>query len=140
VGVTVYGNLNFLVNTSSPQTTITDSVSRLNSSEVNYSGSSQFAISTIPPEYGASKYVIEVEKTTSGINTSRSLVALDSIHYRNGEYLSNINYSVLGNIDDLNFETTFDELNNQYILTYIPNGSADYSIKFFEKNILSINT
>jgi hypothetical protein len=140
VGATVHGNFNFLVDTPSPQSTITDSVSRLNSSEINYSGSSQITLSSIPGEYGASKYVIEVTKTISGINTSKSLVALDAIHYKNGDYLNNIYYSVLGNIDDLNFETNFDTGLNQYVLTYIPNQSADYSIKFFEKNISSINT
>lgn len=140
VGATIHGNFNFLVNTQYPQSTITDSVSRLNSSEVNYSGSSPVPLSSIPGEYGASKYVIEVTKTVSGINTSKSLVALDAIHYKNGDYMDNIYYSVLGNINDLNFETNFDDLLNEYVLSYIPNGSADYKIKFFEKNISAINT
>jgi hypothetical protein len=140
VGVTIHGNFNFLVETAAPQSTISDSLTRLNSSEINFSGSSQVAISSISSEYGASKYVIEVTKTTSGINTSKSLIALDSIHYKNGDYLNHIYYSILGNINDLNFETNFDIASNEYILSYIPNGSADYSIKFFEKNILSINT
>jgi len=62
---------------------------------------------------------------------------LDLIHNQQNSYLNNINYSVIGNLTDLSFETTYDSGANTYVLYYIPADNADYSIKFFEKNILT---
>jgi hypothetical protein len=66
-------------------------------------------------------------------------VALNSIHYNLEDYLVNTNYGIIGDKNDLNFEMVFDSGNENYILSYIPSDSAEYTITFFEKNILGIN-
>jgi hypothetical protein len=137
VGVTVFGNFDFITNTLTSPSTILTEFTRLNSSSVTYTGSSAVAITTVSTDYSASKYIIEVSKTI-GITTQKSLIAFDAIHYNKDSYLNNVNYSILGNIDDLNFVTNYDDVNNCYILSYEPNGTANYNIKFFEKNILGI--
>jgi hypothetical protein len=137
IGVTIFGNFNFIKNTVTLPQEITDQFTRVNSSKITYTGSAQVAISTIPGDYSASKYIIEVTKTV-GLSTQRSIVGLDLIHYNQDEYLNNINYGILGNFDDLNFETNFDLLSNSYVLSFIPSQSATYVIKFFEKNIYTL--
>jgi hypothetical protein len=140
VGVTVYGIFNFITNTLVSPSTIIDETTRLNSSRVNYTGSSQVAITTVGADYSASKYVIEVKKYDPiGVTTQISLVALNSIHYNLEDYLVNTNYGIIGDKNDLNFEMVFDSGNENYILSYIPSDSAEYTITFFEKNILGIN-
>jgi hypothetical protein len=140
VGVTVYGIFNFITNTLVSPSTIIDETTRLNSSRVNYTGSSQVAIATVGADYSASKYVIEVKKYDPiGVTTQISLVALNSIHYNLEDYLVNTNYGIIGDENDLNFEMVFDSGNENYILSYIPSDSAEYTITFFEKNILGIN-
>lgn len=138
IGVTVYANIKFLTNTLSSPSEIVTSPTRLNSSAVSgtYSSGNNEIINTISANYAASKYGIEVTKTV-GVTTQRSFVLLDSIHYQQNTYLNNINYSILGNIEDLSFETTYDSGTNTYTLFYTPADNADYSIKFFEKNILT---
>jgi hypothetical protein len=96
-------------------------------------------ISTVSGDYGVSKFGVEVTKTV-GLTTQKSFIQIDSIHYIQDTYLNNINYSILGNIDDLEFNTIYDLASNSYVLTYTPASNADYSIKFFEKNILSVRT
>lgn len=140
VGVTVYGIFNFITNTLTAPRTIIDETTRLNSSRINYTGSSQVAITTISSDYSASKYVIEVKKYDPiGVTTQVSLLSLNSIHYNLEDYLVNNNYALLGDRNDLNFEMIYDSPNNDYILTYSPSDSAQYTITFFEKNILGIN-
>jgi len=138
VGVTVYSNITFLTNTLTSPSEIVDSPTRLNSSAVSgsYTSGNDEIIATISADYAASKYGIEVTKTV-GVTTQKSFVLLDTIHYQQNTYLNNINYSVLGNIDDLSFETTYESGTNSYLLSYIPANNANYSIKFFEKNILT---
>lgn len=137
IGVTVYTKLMMLTNTFEPENLIIDQFSRLNSDEVTFSGDSQVAISTISSDYGASRYIIEVSKTV-GINTSKHLVILNSIHYNEQDYLNNINYSILGSQEELEFQTVFDQINNEYELIYTPTENADYNIKFVSKSILRV--
>jgi hypothetical protein len=138
VGVTVYTNVTFLTNTLISPSEIVDSPTRLNSSAVSgsYTSGNDEIITVVPTSYAASKFGIEVTKTI-GITTQKSFVLLDSVHYQQDTYLNNINYSVIGNLNDLSFETTYDSGTNTYILSYIPADNANYSIKFFEKNILT---
>ena len=137
IAVTVFGNFNFIKDTiTAPQEILSD-FTRINSAKVNYTGGAQVAISTIPGDYSASKYIIEVTKT-AGLTTERSIVGLDLIHYNQEEYLNNINYGILGNFEDLNFQTEYDLPSNSYVLSFIPSESATYVIKFFEKNIYTL--
>jgi hypothetical protein len=137
IGVTVYTKLMMLTNTFDPENLIIDQFSRLNSEEVTFSGSSQVAISTISSDYGATRYTIEVTKTV-GIDTSKHLVILNSIHYNEQDYLNNINYAILGEDAELQFQTVFDQINNEYELVYTPTENADYNIKFVGKSILRV--
>jgi hypothetical protein len=127
-----------LTNTLISPSEIVDSPTRLNSSAVSgsYTSGNDEIITVVPTSYAASKFGIEVTKTI-GITTQKSFVLLDSVHYQQDTYLNNINYSVIGNLNDLSFETTYDSGTNTYILSYIPADNANYSIKFFEKNILT---
>ena len=137
IGVTIFGNFNFITNTKESPSQIVDQFTRVNSDKINYTGGAQVAISTIPGDYSASKYIIEVTKTV-GLTTEKNLVGLDLIHYNQESYLNNINYGIIGDYDDLNFETQFDLPTNTYVLSFIPNESATYVIKFFEKNIYTL--
>jgi hypothetical protein len=141
IGVTVYANVTFLDNTLSSPNIITDTLTRLNSSMItgSYTIGAAEVISTVSGDYGVSKFGVEVTKTV-GLTTQKSFIQIDSIHYIQDTYLNNINYSILGNIDDLEFNTIYDLASNSYVLTYTPASNADYSIKFFEKNILSVRT
>jgi hypothetical protein len=141
VGVTVYSNITLLVDTLTSPNEITDTLTRLNSSEVSgaFSADSPEIISIVSADYGASKYAIEVSKTIGPV-TQKSFVLINSIHYQQESYLNNINYSIIGNFDDLEFNTIYDLSSNSYVLAYTPSENATYTIKFFEKNILSIRT
>ena len=138
IGVTVYTNIHILTNIINSPSEIVDSFTRLNSSIINYTGAASVAIATVPSSYGGSKYVIELTKN-NGISTERGLIQIDTLHYEES-YLSNVNYSIIGNFDDLNFQTVYDDINDKYIITYVPNESANYTIKFFEKNISKLIT
>jgi len=137
VAVTTYGNITLLTNTLTSPSEIVVDTTRLNSSAVSgtYTSGNDEIVATIPVDYAASKYGIEVTKTV-GMTTEKSFILLDSIHYQN-TYLNHINYSIIGNLNDLSFETIYDSGTNSYVLSYIPADNADYSIKFFEKNILT---
>ena len=137
IAATVYGIFNFITNTNTSPNEIIDGTTRLNSSRVTYSGGSPVSISSVFADYSASKYVIEVQKTV-GLTTQVNLISVNSIHYSLEDYLYNVNYGIIGNQSDLNFSVIFDEPNNQYVLTYTPSESANYTITFFEKNILGI--
>jgi len=138
IAVTTYGNITLLTNTLTSPSEILTSPTRLNSSVVSgsYTLGNDEIVSTISDFYAASKYGIEVTKTV-GVTTQKSFILLDLIHNQQNSYLNNINYSVIGNLTDLSFETTYDSGANTYVLYYIPADNADYSIKFFEKNILT---
>ena len=138
IGVTIYGNVTFLKDTLSSPNTIIDTLSRLNSDEVSgtYSVGVDETILTIPANYGASKFSVEVTKTV-GLTTTKSFILIDSIHYLKDTYLNNINYSMFGDENDLVFYTNYDLPTDSYSLVYTPASNADYTIKFFEKNILS---
>lgn len=137
IAVTIFGNFNFITDTLVSPAEITDQFTRVNSDKITYTGGAQVAISTIPGDYSASKYIVEVTKTV-GVTTQKSLIGLDLIHYNQDSYLNNISYGILGNFDDLNFQTEFDLPTNTYILSFIPSQSATYVIKFFEKNIYTL--
>lgn len=137
----LYANLHLLTNNNvSPQIQSLD-YGRLNSSRIQFTASTldPVAISTITSDYGASKYVIEIEKTV-GVTTERSIIQINSIHYDiipdQEKYLNNINYGIIGNYDDIEFSTIFDSNSGTYTLAYYPNALATYDIKFYEKNIL----
>jgi hypothetical protein len=137
----LYINLNLLVNTPGITTSIELENGRLNSSSVQFTASTldPVGITTITKEYGASKYVIEVEKTV-GVTTERSIIQINSVHYdiitEQEKYLNNINYGIIGNYEDLSFSTIFDPNQGTYSLAYYPNELADYKITFLEKNLL----
>jgi len=137
IGVTVYTKLLMLTNNFDIDNLIIDQFSRLNSDEVTFSGSSQIGISTVSSDYGLSRYTIEVSKTV-GVTTTKHLIILNSIHYNEQDYLSNINYSILGDQVELNFDTVFDQVNSKYTLVYTPTENADYTIKFVEQSILRV--
>lgn len=137
----LYINANLLVNTPvSPYYQDLD-YGRLNSSNVQFTASTldPVGITTISKEYGASKYVIEIEKTV-GVTTERSIIQINSVHYDvvtvEEKYLTNVNYGIIGNFDDVNFSSIFDPNAGTYTLAYYPNELANYNIKFYEKNIL----
>lgn len=137
----LYINLNLLVNTPGITTSIELDNGRLNSSNIQFTASTldPVGITTITKDYGASKYVIEVEKTV-GVTTERSIIQINSTHYDivtvQEKYLNNVNYGIIGNEYDLSFSTIFDPNQGTYSLVYYPNELADYNIKFYEKNIL----
>lgn len=137
VAVTVFGNFNFITESNTSPQEIIDTFTRVNSSKVNYTGDSQVAISTISGDYSSSKYIIEVTKTV-GVSTEKSIIGLDLIHYNQDNYLNNISYGIIGNFADLDFQTEYDLPSNSYTLSFIPSESAEYVIKFFEKNIYTL--
>jgi hypothetical protein len=51
--------------------------------------------------------------------------------------MKDITYGHLGDVDDINFVTSYDSLNDEYVVSFTPSENADYVIKFFEKNISS---
>jgi hypothetical protein len=140
VPVTVYGNFNFIVNSStSPQQQI-DGFSRLNSNSISIVGATSGnpeLVSTIDSGYSASKYIIQVEKIV-GVTSEKSLIGIDMVNYFGSDYMKNIQYGVLGNISDLNFSVQYDVFSDTYQVFYTPTENADYNITFFEKNISSI--
>lgn len=137
----LYINANLLVNTPVSPSNQDLTYGRLNSSNIQFNASTldPVGITTISKEYGASKYVIEVEKTV-GVTTERSIIQINSVHYdivtAQEKYLNNVNYGIIGNFDDVNFSSIFDPNAGTYTLAYYPNELANYNIKFYEKNIL----
>lgn len=139
IGVTVYSNINVLTNTLISPNEVVDNFTRLNSNIVNYTGNSPFIISNVSSSYGGSKYSLEVTKD-NGVTVERGFAQIDIVHYNNELYLSHVNYSIIGDFDNLNFQTSYNITNDEYILTYIPDENSNYTIKFFEKNISKLIT
>lgn len=137
IGVTIYVNANLLRNTVVNPNFISLDYGRLYSSGIQTTTSSPIGITTFQTDYSSSKFVVEVKKTV-GVTTSIHTIHLNCIHYNiDGEkYLNNINYSYLGNIEDLEFNTIFDQGSNTYTLVYYPNTNANYDIKFYQHSIL----
>ena len=136
--VTVYTNMNFIHNTTiNPQEQEAD-FTRLNSGIVTFTGTalSDQEISRFSSYYSASKYVMLIEKTV-GVTTTKSIVSVNMIHYFADFYMKDITYGHLGDVDDINFVTSYDSLNDEYVVSFTPSENADYVIKFFEKNISS---
>jgi hypothetical protein len=136
--VIVYTNMNFIHNTTiNPQEQEAD-FTRLNSGIVTFTGTalSDQEISRFSSYYSASKYVALIEKTV-GVTTTKSIVSVDMIHYFADSYMKDITYGHLGDVDDINFVTSYDSLNDEYVVSFTPSENADYVIKFFEKNISS---
>lgn len=137
----LYINASLLVNTNSSPEEISLEYGRLNSSSVSFTAANlnPVGITTIGQDYGASKYAIEVKKTV-GLTTEVNFIQINSVHYiidvPQQKYLNNINYGIIGNFSDLEFETTFDEIAGSYTLSYKPSSLANYEITFYEKNIL----
>jgi hypothetical protein len=137
----LYINASLLVNTVTSPSTINLEQGLLNSSRVQFTNSNLNAvgINTFSNEYAASKFVIEVKKTV-GVTTTFNIIQLNSIHYNviqgQEKYLNNISYGIIGNYDDLNFQTIYDEPAGTYSLIYYPNELATYDIKFYKKSIL----
>ena len=77
-----------------------------------------------------------IEKTV-GVTTTKSIVSVNMIHYFADFYMKDITYGHLGDVDDINFVTSYDSLNDEYVVSFTPSENADYVIKFFEKNISS---
>ncbi len=138
IGVTLLTNLNLITNTFASPNEITRELSKLKSAEVVVTTSSQVAISTISSLYSASKHILEATKVV-GLTTYSSLVQINSIHFE--DYLVNTVYGSVGNFPEteLNFETVFNSLNGEYILSFNPSESATYKFRYLEKSILSPN-
>ena len=141
VSTYLYINANLLVNTQVNPSSQDLEYAKLNSSRIQFTASTldPIGISTISKDYAASKYVIEVQKTV-GVTTQRSIIQINSVHYdiipAQEKYLNNINYGIIGNFDDLEFNTIFDQNSGTYTLAYYPNNLATYDIKFYQKSIL----
>jgi len=141
IGSYLYINANLLVNSQTNPSYQDLEYAKLNSSRLQFTASTldPVGISSITKDYAASKYVIEVQKTV-GITTQRSIIQINSVHYdiipEQEKYLNNINYGIIGNFDDLEFNTIFDQNSGTYTLTYYPNDLATYDIKFYQKSIL----
>ena len=137
IGVTVYVNATLIRNTYVNPNIISLDYGKLVSSGIQTTTSSPIGITSFQSDYSASKFAIEVKKTV-GVTTTTHIIQLNCIHYSvNGEkYLNNINYSYLGNLDDLNFNTIFDQGSKTYTLVYYPNANANYNIKYYQQSIL----
>jgi len=135
VGVTVQGNLKLLTNTYAGYNTLTKNLSIFQSSKITTTSLSS-GISTVSGNYGYTKYIIEIVQET-GISTNKSIVQLNSLHYQN--YLNNVLYNVNGTINDsdLNFETSYNIVNNNYTLYFNPVTPATYTIRTYESSLLS---
>jgi hypothetical protein len=138
LGVTLFTNLNLITNTYQSPNEIVNELSFVNSELLVASGSSPVSISTVPIAYAATKYIIEMQKT-SGLTTERGLIQINSVHFQ--DYSNNTIFGIIGNlpIDQINFETIYNPSFGQYILTFNPTVSADYRFKILRKSILSPN-
>lgn len=138
LGVTVFTNLNLLTNTYVSENKINNQFSSISSELLIYSGSSPVSISTIPQTFAATKYVIEIQKSV-GLSTQRSIVQINSTHFE--DYDNNTVFGIVGdlNIGEINFETIYNPSPGEYILTFNPTVSANYTFKIISKSILSPN-
>ena len=138
LGVTLYTNLSLVTNTYEPQNEIVNELSFVNSELLITSGSSPVSISTVPSTYAATKYIIEMQKT-SGLTTERGLIQINSVHFQ--DYSNNTIFGIVGDvpIDEINFETIYNPSPGEYILTFNPTVSANYRFKILRKSILSPN-
>lgn len=137
IGVTMYVNANLITKTTQSPASIALQYGTLNSSGIHTVTQNPVGITTIQTDYSCSKFIIEVQKTV-GLTTTNHMIQINSIHYNiDGEkYLNNINYSYLGNIDQLEFDTVFDEPSKTYTLVYYPTENATYDIRFNQQSIL----
>lgn len=137
--VTVYTNMNFIHNTTVNPQEQESEFTRLNSGIVTFTGTAltDQEISRFSSDYAASKYVALIEKTV-GVTTTKSIVSVDMVHYYADSYMKDITYGQLGDVDDINFVTSYDSINDEYVVSFTPSENANYVIKFFEKNISSI--
>lgn len=136
IGVTVFSNLQINnTNNISPNEVLND-LSITNSEFINFTGSSQVAISTVSDVYCATKYLIEAEKTV-GLTTQRSIFQINSVHFR--DYNNQTTYGFVGDLteDQFNLETIYSGGN--YSLNFTPNESGSYKFKILRKSILSPN-
>jgi hypothetical protein len=138
IGVTLLTNLNLITNTLTTPIETVKELSKVKSSQVVATTSAQVAISTVSSAYAATKYVIEATKTV-GVTTYSSLLQINSIHFE--DYSNNTIFGIVGNFpqNELNFETVFNPINNEYILSFNPTDSATYRFRYLEKSILSPN-
>lgn len=136
IGITVFANLQIQnVNNVAPNQVVNDlSVSK--SEFLNFTGSSQVAISTVSENFAATKYVIEVEKTV-GLSTQRSIFEINSVHFAN--YNDQVVYGFAGDLpaEELQFETIYS--GGDYTLNVTPSVSGTYKFKILSKSLLSPN-
>ena len=135
IGVTISANLKLITNTYSGYDSLTKTFSKFSSSKIT-TNSSSTGISSVSGTYGFTKYILGVEQNT-GVSTQKSIVQLNSIH--SNDYLNNIIYDVNGtiNLDDINFQTSYNISNNKYTLFFNPVTAADYTITIYEVSLLS---
>jgi hypothetical protein len=138
IGVTLFTNLNLITNTFTSPNQFTRELSLFISDEVVDTTSSQVAISTVSSLYASTKYILEATKTV-GVSTVSSLVQINSVHFE--DYSNNTVYGIVGDFpeNELNFETIFNPVTSEYILTFNPSESATYRFRYLQKSILSPN-
>ena len=136
--VKVSSNLNLLVETlTSPSYQLRD-LTRLESGKVTFSGTGPQNILTTSNDYAASKITLEIEKTV-GLTTQRSLVQLDSVHFNN--YLNITEYGFIGNLpkEEFTLQSNYDSGSGNYILSIECSQSANYIVKYYQRNISNPN-
>ncbi len=136
--VTVSANLNLLKETlTSPSVQIND-LTRLESGKVTFSGTGPQTILTVSDDYASSKVTLEIEKTV-GLTTQRSLVQLDAVHFGNYENITE--YGFAGNLNQgqFTFETNYNSGTGIYTLSMEGEESANYIVKYFQRNIATPN-
>jgi hypothetical protein len=136
IAVTVFSNLQINNTNNVSPNEVLNELSITNSEFINFTGSSQVAISTVSDIYCATKYLIEAEKTV-GLTTQRSIFQINSVHFR--DYNNQTIYGFTGDLteDQFNFETIYSSGN--YSLNFTPNESGSYKFKILRKSILSPN-
>lgn len=138
--VYVYTNAHLLVNTTDLTLNIELDDGLLSSGKQIFTATNldPVSISTVTAEYGVTKFVAEVKKTV-GVTTEISFIQINSIHYdinqANDKYLNNVNYNLIGNLNDLEFETIYNENTQSYNFIFYPSELADYEIKYHQKSI-----
>ena len=138
IGVTLHTNLQILNKNYVSQNQVVNELSVVTSEKYDYTGSSQVAISTAPSSFCATKYIVEAEKTI-GLTTERSIFQINSIHFE--DYNNNTIYGFVGDmdIDEFQIETIYNPSPGEYLLSFTPSESADYTFKIVSKSLLSPN-